>query len=329
MGFISTNAYADATAMEVFAKTKFGGNLQAWYVDDHTISTDVRQNFKIRRAELKFSGNVSDGTRWFTVVDFAKAIDTSPGAKDTKFLQDMGLGFSLSKDLELVVGQMRIPGSWETLMSSGDIVLPERAMVTRSFGDRRDLGAQLIYTFLDTGKFSVMASNGVNGAGKSTNVDESNSTKDVNARLELTTKSPIVVGAYVGSQVVGDQGSTRTKSHGGIDFVYRQDPVFIAFDYVDGKENDIQTKGAVATIGYKISSKFQFVTRFDTLRKKSNPEVISEATVVSLHYFVADSNSEIRLTYTGLKNAKGNGGSYESALNENGDLMTLAFLAKF
>jgi hypothetical protein len=310
-------------SIEVIGKAKLNGNLQTWFVNDSTTGNDVQQNFKIRRAELKFGGSVAENTSWYIVVDMAKAIDTSASTKDSKFLQDLAVGFMINPTLEFSIGQMKIPNNWETIRSSGDLIMPERSLLTRTFGDRRDLGATLRYNFGDTGKFAFMVSNGINSAGKSTNVDETNSSKDVNARLEHSG-----VAIYGGSQVVGDQGMTKQRVIGGFDYVYNVDRWFAALDLESGKDDSVETVGQVLTVGFKFLPKLQLVGRYDRLETKVN-SIVTEVSSVSLNWLEFNSNAQVQICYSGLKNAKGNSGSYSVQNNQNGDLVNFAFLAKF
>lgn len=317
---------AIAASMEVTGKAKFSGLLQTWYVNDTTTGSDVQQNFKIRRAEMKFAGSVAENTKWFVMIDAAKTPDTS---NDAKVLQDLGFGFSLFPYLEVTVGQMKTPSNWESSRSSGDLLLPERSMVTRRYGDRRDIGAMFNYSFLASGKIAVMFSNGANANGKSTNIDETNTSKDVNGRAEYEFPNAIKAGVYGGSQVYGTLGATKTKTIVGGDLVYELDPLFAAVDYVSAKDNNVDDAGEMVTLGYKIFPNLQLVLRYDLLTTGATP-VNSEVASASLNYLIAKTNSEIQVSYSGMKNAKGSGGQYTiDTVNKNGDLVNIAFLSKF
>ncbi len=329
-GFFYLPVTVFAETLEVGGKAKLNGLLQTWFVHDTTTGSAVEENFKIRRAEVKLSGSVVEGTRWFAVMDIAKTLKyATPQIDDGKVLQDIGVGFNITPYLEIVMGQMKTPMNWESGRSSGDLLLPERSMVTRAYGDRRDIGVMFNYNFLENGKINFMVSNGVNSNGKSTNLDETNSSKDVNARAEYDFGKN-KLGLYGGSMVAGDQTGTKTiNTQAGIDYMFEYDSWLLVLDYISTKADETETVGGVVTLGYQFASQFQLVARYENLNTKSTPEQISEVTSASLNYQVLKTNAEIQLGYSNLRNAKGNGGSYQTQANISGDLTVLAFQAKF
>jgi hypothetical protein len=73
-------------------KAKFNAVLQTWAFADTTAATN-HFNFKIRRAELKFAGEMVENSRWFLMLDPAKSLSTNSNgtintARDNKILVD-------------------------------------------------------------------------------------------------------------------------------------------------------------------------------------------------------------------------------------------------
>lgn len=119
---------------------KFNALLQAWTVSDRAASSQNTLNFRLRRAELKLSGNAGSTVRYFVMADPAKTIHPdAQKPQDGKILQDFGVGFTLVPGLEVVAGQFKILTNAESLSSSAELIIPERSAVARVFGDVRDL----------------------------------------------------------------------------------------------------------------------------------------------------------------------------------------------
>jgi hypothetical protein len=115
-------------------KAKFDLLLQAWTLND-TTSTGPKLNFRMRRAEIKFSGSVADDSRWFVMIDPTKSLristtGTLTSTNDNKVLQDLGVAFSITPELEIIAGQFKIPTTAEGLESSGELLmLPETTAI--------------------------------------------------------------------------------------------------------------------------------------------------------------------------------------------------------
>jgi phosphate-selective porin len=110
-------------------------------------------------------------------------------------LQDVFIKYKLPNKVEFRVGQFKRMTTWEGLQSSSDLMLIERSMLARQFGDVRDRGAVASIGFGDSkglnGRFHLGAFQG--DAGK--NLD-SNPQKDMVARLEMNYGSNHQFGAY-------------------------------------------------------------------------------------------------------------------------------------
>src|SRR5690606_23829189 len=94
-------------------------------------------------------------------------------------LQDGGISF-LSEYADVTGGQFKIPISWEGYNSSSQIVFPERALVSRYFGDRRDLAIKVEKQLND---YFYYHAGVYNGAGVNRCSDDDDQ-KDAALRLE-------------------------------------------------------------------------------------------------------------------------------------------------
>jgi len=203
-----------------------GALIQGWFFLAHQ-DTTTTSTFRVRRAELSIKGEIApDLVAYKLMIDTAKllkfgsgttpvldaagdpvasgdqvAVSTPPD--DTSILQDVSVTF-LSEYVEVSVGQFKIPVSYEGFNSSSKLLFPERALVSRAFGDRRDIGLRFDKKF-DYFGYNAGIYNG-NGLNK---IDQNNQ-KDIALRLEAYPIKGITIGA-VGYTSVGSRNDPVTK----------------------------------------------------------------------------------------------------------------------
>lgn len=222
---------AQAPKEKDFAPTiKTSGLLQVWYsqmLDSnlrlnlsgtpyYSPRADFKENtFAIRRAEIKFSGEIVKGVKWSLMIDPVN----QPGSP----LQDLDLTYDFGNGLELSVGQYKINSqTLEGLTSSADLMFAERSQIGARIGDKRDRGAKLAYAFGDPkgfrGKTSFIVANG-NTEVSSGKANDLNAGKDYAFRLEFWQGQAHNFGFYT------LQGSTDVKD---------SDPGFRALTFTGG-----------------------------------------------------------------------------------------------
>ena len=295
-------------------KAQFNGLLQAWTIND-TGGIGPKLNFRIRRAELKFNGSVVPDTRWFVMLDPSKSLTTGAVAStnDNKPLQDIGVAFSITHELEIISGQFKIPTTAEGLDSSGELMFPERAYVARKYGDKREPGAMLTYKESNW-KATAMISNG-----QSTNTDDINNKKDLHARLDFSPTKEIKLGAFT---TAGDF-NYGTKGRWGLNGRLFISDLTVELEGV--KANDVGTSSTGWSVdgGYRVTDHFQPVARFDSF---NNGGTFTSSNIsLGLNYFLSKHNSKIQAAYGILKNMSGSNGSYVPANGTNATLFTLSF----
>ena len=139
------SSLTDKTTMHVGKGTlKMGGLFQTWAVYDAR-TANGRDRFQIRRAELKFAGDIlgDDRFKYTIVVDPSQVQEdntTRSSLKDAYFLLDH---LPYLPNHTLTVGEFKAPRTEEGTRSSGQLDFAERSIVTKTFGDQRDLGAML------------------------------------------------------------------------------------------------------------------------------------------------------------------------------------------
>jgi hypothetical protein len=143
--------------------------------------------FNVKRAEIYFSGAVTDTITWNAMFDPNNNITaTAPSA----ILQDLVITWTPVKGFAVKAGQFKMPTTYEaTIVAARDILFFERNQLNRVFGDKRDRGIWASYAYGDAkgfqGKVNFAISNGTtdDGSGGKTATD-ANAQKDYTFRFE-------------------------------------------------------------------------------------------------------------------------------------------------
>jgi hypothetical protein len=192
-----------------------GALLQGWFdtqwnsnLPAGTTFRNTKSTFRMRRAELKLSGDIvkdvasflvtfdpastyKSNTTNYTVPNGAgsgtQTITTSSPPGNTAALKLFWVTLK-SRFVEASIGQFKYPISYEGQTSSAELIFPERGYSSRYFGDTYDMGIRLEKK-LDWFKYQVFL---LNGSGQ--NQLDTNLQKDLAARLEFTPIEGITVG---------------------------------------------------------------------------------------------------------------------------------------
>jgi len=218
-------------------------NLQVWAIGEHLGNNRTDDNawatsFRIRRAEVKAKGEIIPKTVGYMVMfDPARLLDLQPATTttsttnadgtttitskttvaapaqggssiltgaNTSILQDVQLTY-MTDYADISIGQFKIPLSLEGYGSAAKLIFPERALISRLYGDKRDLGFKIEKKLGD--KFYYLL--GIyNGQGQN-NLD-TNDQKDLSLRLEFYPVKGVTIGA-VGYTSIVDRDQTGTK----------------------------------------------------------------------------------------------------------------------
>ncbi|HEY8945929.1 MAG TPA: porin [Polyangiaceae bacterium] len=234
---------------------------------------------RVRRAELRMKGEiVPDLVKFAVMIDPAKSLFSSrelevegteqdppptvtvvqPGS-DRSILQDLILTFT-SEYADVSLGAYKNPVSLEGTGSSSQLLFPERARVSRHYGDRRDLGVKAEKKLGDVFYYNVgvYSGSGINTA------DEDNE-KDLGVRLEAYPIPGLTVAA-VGYTTIGERDeNVRDRLEG--DLRYDQHGVIFQAEYIHGWDgvNRVEGHGAYAALGYTVLERVQPIVRIGFL----------------------------------------------------------------
>jgi hypothetical protein len=247
-----------------------GATLQFWAFGANQAG-ETQTTFRIRRAELRVKGELIPKLFAFNVmIDPARALDnskstltTSDGA--TVSVNNQGnvgiLGdffvTVMSDYADVSVGQFKIPVSLEGSGSASKLLFPERAVVSRAYGDIRDMGLRIDKKL---GKYFYYQASVFNGEGQ--NKLDTNKQKDLAGRIEIYPVDGITVG-LVGYTGITHRDESPTKDRLEADFKLDLANVLLQAEYIHGWDGATgqatprrEGAGVYAVLGYTID-KFQ------------------------------------------------------------------------
>lgn len=318
---LSAQAEGPESVISGNGKVRFGALLQTWGLNDTTAS-GAKLNMRIRRAEIKFAGSVAEGSRWIVMLDPAKTLSSGAvsSTNDNKVLQDIGIAFSLSKTVEIILGQFKIPTTAEGLDSSSELLLPERSLVGRGvssdkvWGDRREPGLMFTYHENIWRAWAAMTN------GQRTNVDDATNSKDLHFRLETAPSDQIKFGAFT---TAGDS-SYASRGRWGLNSRLNYQDLQIRVEAVHAVDQGIKSNGWDVDAAYRLGERFQPVARYEVVR---NGTFEGNVASVGLNYFYAKHGAKIQAAYSRLSDVSGTNGTYQLSAGKQGSLAVLSFQA--
>lgn len=282
--------------------------LQFWALYDHAES-DKRSTARLRRAEIRVKGEIAPKLVAYHIgIDAAKTLSFGTDAaggltppQDTSLLQDYFITF-LSDYADVSLGQFKTQVSLEGFTSSSKTILPERSLVSRAYGDRRDVGLKVEKKLGDHFFYSAGL---YNGTGQ--NRVDNNNEKDVSLRLEVYPVEGLTFGA-AGAKTLGerDDGLARDRIEGDIRYDahdFRAEAEYIrAWDGVDDDEagtTRVTGHGAYLALGYTFIDRIQPVLRvgFRNVNTDSGDDDVLQQYAAGINYLLR--GNEVKLTLSG------------------------------
>jgi hypothetical protein len=264
-------------------------------------------SFRLRRAEIHLKGEIiPDKVAYALMIDPAKVlefqyVDVGGGpvkqpVSAVSVMQDFYFTYK-TKWVDASLGQFKIPVSWEGYNSSSKLLFPERAAVSRTFGDKRDLGVRLTKTFE-----KVMYSAGVfNGAGLN-NLDGNNA-KDVGLRLEYYPVKGATIGG-VGYATVGDRDESGAKDRWELDARYEKDELLVQAEGLVARDVNssgvaINGQGAYLAAAWRDKSNVQPALRVGFLDPDTDTDDDQQVHIdVGVNYYLLDHQAKVQASYS-------------------------------
>jgi hypothetical protein len=280
--------------------------------------------FRIRRAEVHVKGEIVPKLASYAVMfDPAKVLEdkstvvpvtpvdpTTPQQVTVRqpvsaisVLQDVFITFQ-SEYADVSLGQFKIPVSWEGYNSSSKLIFPERSLVSRQFGDKRDLGLRIAKT---TKYFGYSA--GVFNGGGLNNLDTNNQ-KDFALRLEAYPIPSITVAGVIYSSV-GQRNRAGTKDRYEADLRFEQEGILVQAEYIYARDitadygPSFNGQGFYALAGYTFFDVLQPIVRlgyFDPNTGRDADQMWEYN--VGLNYYIRKHESKLQINYSKFPQAR-------------------------
>lgn len=295
------------------APVELHGFLQIYY---RTGDPLIKDGYRLRKADLKFSGDISPRLRWRIAFDAAKALTlnkTVSEVSDTltlsdasidqksRILQDAAITYVVNRQLQIDVGQQIVPLSYEGTISSSKIETIERTLFISErsravgLGDVRDIGVAA------NGTFSMLEYHvGVfNETGDGAGATDANDQKAVVGRVAI--RPPVLPGLQFGGSGAfegGPPSQHRERAAGEILYV---SPAFtLRAEMMQARDGFLHRLGWYGLGAYRPTQRLQLSARFDSWdRDRTGESSVNDALerqiVGAASYMIDDSGAKVVL----------------------------------
>jgi len=307
---------------------KFGARFQTLFIGSTDINdqgefTNSNSNFLIRRSRLKFDGFAYSPKLQYKLELGLSNRDISgvgPETRNTnRIILDAVLKYNFYKNFSVWLGQTKLPGNRERVVSSGNLQFVDRSLVNSRYNIDRDMGIQLRHHFTLGENFIIREMFAIS-QGEGRNITAGNlGGYDYTARVEFLPFGKFKKkGDYTGSDT---RREDEPKLAVGVtydmhDRAVRERGNTGSFMYNDGGyfETDINTLMADLMFKYKgfsIMSEYAdkqadeiFATNNDSARTRTGGSVVAGTGFVFQAGYLFESNWEIAGRYTTIDLAK-------------------------
>ncbi|MGE5101953.1 MAG: porin [Deltaproteobacteria bacterium] len=240
----------------------------------------TKDGYRLRKADLKFSGDVSPHLRWRVTFDASKvltinktlselgdSIALSDAAIDqrTRILQDAALTLMLNHSTSLDFGQQLIPLSLEGTISTANVETIERTMfiVERSravgLGDVRDIGASANGVWANVLEYHAGL---FNETGESQGTTDPNDQKAFVGRFAV--HPPMFPGFQIGGSGAFQGGPTATRrERAGTEVQFRDSWLTLRAETMTARDAELRRFGWYTLAAARPVPEVQLVARYD------------------------------------------------------------------
>lgn len=152
-------------------KTRFRIQTRATYedIDSQNTSKEDVVDFNVRRMRLRFDGTALDPRFLYKIqLSFTRGDMDFDNTEYPNILRDAVLGWAFTKKSILWIGQTKIPGNRQRVVSSSNQELVDRSLVNATFNIDRDMGLQWHHQFFEEQPFWLKVAI-TNGEGRANN----------------------------------------------------------------------------------------------------------------------------------------------------------------
>jgi hypothetical protein len=288
------------------------GFLQVYY---RTGDPLIKDGYRLRKADLKFSGDISLRLRWRIAFDAAKALtvnktvskDDSLALGDasidqkSRILQDAAITYLVNRQLNFDVGQQIVPMSYEGTIPSSKVETIERTLFISErsravgLGDVRDIGVSA------NGVFNVVEYHvGVfNEMGESAGTTDLNDQKAVVARIAI--RPPWIPGFQFGGTGGYEGGSPEQhRERGAGEILYSATRFMVRAEVMQARDGLLHRLGWYGLSSFRPTPRFQLSARFDSwdrdrTRETSLSDALEHQIVGAASYIIDESGAKVVL----------------------------------
>jgi len=156
-GIFNIKGENDSFSMNISARMQFLTS-STWTESDGSYGSP-ESNFLVRRSRLKFKGFAYSPRLTYKLELDLSNRDISGANEFTsnapRYILDAYVRWNFYKNFTLQVGQGKLPGNIERVISSGDLAMVDRSLLNSRFNIDRDLGMQLRHHFKLSENFIV------------------------------------------------------------------------------------------------------------------------------------------------------------------------------
>jgi len=156
-GIFNIKGENDSFSMNISARMQFLTS-STWTESDGSYGSP-ESNFLVRRSRLKFKGFAYSPKLTYKLELGLSNRDISGANEFTssapRYILDAYVRWNFYKNFTLQVGQGKLPGNIERVISSGDLAMVDRSLLNSRFNIDRDLGMQLRHNFKLSENFIV------------------------------------------------------------------------------------------------------------------------------------------------------------------------------
>lgn len=283
----------DSTAAHSLPPVEIHGFLQTYY---RSGDPTIKDGFRLRKSDLKFSGILSPKLKWRVTFDAAKVLTvnkTTSKVEDStvvtdaaidqrsRILQDAALTYTVNNSMSIDVGQQIIPLSLEGTISTSNVETVERTLfiVERSravgLGDIRDIGVSANGQTLNSIEYHV----GVfNETGEDAGSTDTNDQKALMGRVVYhpTFFKGLGVGGSGGFEG-GPPSQHRERTAGEIQF--RDAVITLRSEFMSARDGNLRRFGWYGLTAVRPTKRVQLVARWDDWdRDRSGEHSLTDAT---------------------------------------------------
>ncbi|HTE45138.1 MAG TPA: porin [Gemmatimonadaceae bacterium] len=280
-------AAQDSTASHTLPPFDLHGFVEVYYRSGDPLTKD---GYRLRKADLKFSGDLSPHIKWRVTFDAAKTLTVSKTLTEisdtvalsdaaidqrSRILQDAALTYTVNRALSFDVGQQIVPLSLEGTIATSNVETIERTMfiVERSraggLGDIRDIGVSVNGRAFDAVEYHVGTFNETGESGGST---DTNDQKSLMGRAVF--HAPKFPQFQIGGSgaVEGGPASQRRERAGG-EAQFRNDLVTVRAEVMSARDGPLKRIGWYSLGAVRPTSRIQLVARLDSWDRDRSRDV--------------------------------------------------------